>query len=205
MVRTAAGQDCSRCRLRSPASVGTDRPWAPSAACQAQSLRGAEVTSLSLVHQRVARTDGVCCPSTRVQFEAGSWSRAGADLRLWDSSTMLVAHQPAHSGSMKLLSLARPATPGRAGSGPREVLCRLLRHRTRVAGCLASGSLGSCIPPRSSAASVLTHDADRAGRLLRLRGPGLPSVVKERSAFAVAQRVVCCVEVNFSETRNTCL
>ena len=54
-------------------------------------------------------------------FETGSWSRAGADLRLRDSSAQLVAHQPAHSGSMKLLPLARPATPGRAGSGPREV------------------------------------------------------------------------------------
>ncbi len=73
-----------------------------------------------------------------------------ADTLSWKAHWSSLLHSRAH--------YSRPCRL-RAARG----LCRLRRHRSRVAGCLASGSLGSCIPLRSSAASVLTHDADRAG------------------------------------------
>lgn len=86
-------------------------------------------------------------------FEAGSWSRAGTDLRLRDSSIELDAHQPAHSGSMRLLPLARPATPGRAGSGPREVCAnyKAIGHVVLAVLCQVRSSLQAVAKHRPSA------------------------------------------------------
>lgn len=103
----------------------------------------------------------------------------------------------AHQGSG--VALARPATPGRAGSGPREVATSY--HAThRWAPQCGSSSSGRhfsrfYIQPREAKGWVLSTYSSSVR-------------VRERSAGAVAQRVVCCVEViiqaKLANARKTC-
>lgn len=94
----------------------------------------------------------------------------------------------AHQGSG--VALARPATPGRAGSGPREVATSY--HAThRWAPQCGSSSSGRHFPrfyiqPREAKGWVLSTYSSSVR-------------VRERSAGAVAQRRVGCVEMNYNQ------